>query len=373
MDIDISALVEESVEEACVVPRRKPRPWGTGEEEFLRENYAEMSDAEIGEALGRSADAVAIYRKRNTDLPGRMMLPGQISAHQAAEMLGVDGKAVIRWIENDVLDATLQPLEAKVWSIDLHDLRRFVIRPENWVRFTPQDVPDDGLRRLATLAKERWGDEWWSVGEVAEFHGCTGGCVSSALEDGRLPFIRYGNRYVRRSDAHAIYLAAGRGQGHRLDCWSGEGDAFLLLARAVGHSWSAVAALMDWPKHRVAYRWTRLIQDDQVEYALTKYGLLDSVLYDADDETVIADWRRHRRRFPALASAMAKFAAGEPLTTMRELNRVRSVLWHWSHVFLGDAPVTRSLRVATRRTLSHSRLEKLYRRLCDRGLSVPLA
>jgi hypothetical protein len=104
---------------------------------------------------------------------------------------------------------------------------------------------------------------------------------------------------------------------------------------------------------------------------------LDDVLYDADKEAVITDWRPHRHRFPALAHAMNKFAQGERLLSMRELNRVRGVLWCWSKFYLGDArlnpqPITRSLRVATRRTLSHSRLAMLYRRLCRQGVAVPL-
>jgi len=109
-------------------------------------------------------------------------------------------------------------------------LERFAVKSEHWILFRPDRVRDPALARLVTLAVERWGDEWLTPGQVAEIHN-----VNRHIRAGKLPAVKWGNWRIRRSDAERVYFPKGRGTGHELD-WSEEGDAFLVLARAVGLS-----------------------------------------------------------------------------------------------------------------------------------------
>jgi hypothetical protein len=63
--------------------------WTRLEEEYIREHYTIMSDAEIGAAIGRSANAIHIHREREMNLPSPSKAPGILTVNRAAKMLGM--------------------------------------------------------------------------------------------------------------------------------------------------------------------------------------------------------------------------------------------------------------------------------------------
>jgi len=367
--IDVAGVVRWAVAKAKVAPRRKSLPWGQEEDEFLRANLGILSEEAIGAALGRTATAVHLRWKRDLGLPAPSKTPGYLTANRAARTLGVDVHAVCRWIERGWLPARLLPFRnRRVWRIREEDLKRFIIKPEHWILFRPERVRDPALARLVALAVERWGDEWLTPGQVAEMHGVDRRDVNRFIHAGKLPGVKWGNWWVRRSDAEQVYFPRGRGSGHELD-WSEEGDVFLVLARAVALSLSAISYLMDWPHHRVGARLTALHRAGQISLIIGPYRL-GGVQYRREDGRLLPDWSLYRGRFPTLARAMDRFAAGERLSSV-QAECVRGVLWAWAVFHLGGRhPLTRRLQVAGGRggTLSLPRLQALYRELLAAGV-----
>jgi len=364
----IEDVVQWALAEAEVAPRRKPLPWSEGEDEFLRQSLGILSEEAIGVTLGRTPTAVHLRWKRDLGLPAPSKTPGYVTAHQAADMLAVDVHAVCRWIESGWLPARLLPFRnRKVWRIRVGGLRRFAVKPEHWVLFRPERVRDPALARLVALAVERWDDEWLSTGRVAEICGTEHQNVASFIRAGKLPAVKWNNWRIRRSDAERVHFPKGRGHGCELD-WSEEGDVFLILARAIGCSHGAIARLMDYPFQRIGGRLTRLHCVGQIPLLVAKYGL-EEVQYRQEDGRLLADWRLYRERFPTLARAMDRFAAGEDLSPV-QMDCVRGVLWAWGAFYLGrEHSLARRLQIwSWRRGRKVSSLRELYQELSTEGV-----
>ncbi len=369
MTVDVAGIVRWAVTQAEAAPRRKAPPWSEEQDEFLCANLGLLSEEEMAATLGRTPTAVHLRWKRDLGLPAPSKTPGYVTAHQAAGMLGVDVHAVCRWIEREWLPARLLPFRnRKVWRIRVGDLKRFAVRPENWIYFRPGRVRDPTLACLVALAVERWDDEWLTPGQVATMHGVVHQAVNRFIRAGKLPAVKWYNWQIRRSDAERVFFPKGRGHGCELD-WSEEGDAFLVLARAVGYSHAAIARVMDYPFHRVEARLTRLRRMGQIPLLAGKYGL-EGVQYRQEGGCLLVDWRLYRERFPTLARAMDRFAAGESLSPV-QAECVRGVLWAWAAFYLGNEhPLTRRLQClwGRGRSPSRSRLQATYRELLAAGI-----
>jgi len=378
-ETDVVSVIQWALAEAEIAPRRKPLPWSEREDEFLRQNLGVLSEEEIGAALRRTLTAVHLRWKRDLGLPAPSKTPGYVTANQAGKMLAVDVHAVCRWIERGWLRARRLPFRnRKVWHIWVEDLKRFAVKPEHWILFCPDRVRDPALARLVALAVERWGDEWLTPSQVAETHGVGHQDVNRYIHAGNLPAVKWGNWRIRRSDAEQVYFHKGRGAGHELD-WSEEGDAFLVLARAVGLSLAAIGHLVDWPSHRVRPRLVTLHSTGQIPFLIGKYGL-EGVRYRREDGRLLAGWDLHRERFPILARAMDRFAAGEFLRqgsgqalSLLQAECVRGVLWAWAVFHLGSGhSLARRLQVSggRGRRLFPARLQALYRELRAAGVDL---
>jgi hypothetical protein len=389
----IEQIVQWALAEAEIAPRRRPLPWSEREDQFLRRYLGVLSEEEIGAALGRTQVAVRLRWKRDLGLPAPSKTPGYVTANQAARMLTVDVHTVCRWIERGWLRAQQLPFQGrKVWRIHIEDLKRFAIKPEHWMLFRPERVHDPTLACLVTLAVERWNDEWLAPGQVAEMHGVDHRDVNRYIRAGKLPGVKWGNWWIRRSDAEQVCFHKGRGTGHELD-WSEEGDAFLVLARAVGLSLTAIGRLMDWPPQRVGPRLMTLHRTKQIPLLIDKYGL-EGVQYRPKDRGLLVDWRLHRNRFPTLARAMDRFASsvsphpfggvhnerdrtaqirqaqGKPLSPV-EAECIRGVLWTWAVFHLDrEHPLVRRLQVHVGRGRKRfpARLQTLYHELKAMGI-----
>lgn len=222
------------------------RIWTEDEDQFLRDHMATMTDAEIGEQLARSEIAVHIRWTRELHLPSRSKHPDVITVQQAANILGVDSHKTAGWIDMGLIPGRLMPGERKMRLIRRIDFRRWVLNPMNWPYFHIDRVRDPELKRMIKKRAKRWGDEWWSTRQVADYHSVDPKDVERYIKRGwlcsfHLPVSlggRYWNRtwsnhFVRKSDALQVkFYKMGRGVFDSYRCqFTPAADAWLLKAR----------------------------------------------------------------------------------------------------------------------------------------------
>jgi hypothetical protein len=224
------------------------RTWSPGEDQFLKDNLAFMTDAEIGEQLGRSEIAVHLRWSRDLHLPSRSKDPSVLTARRAAELLGIDEHKIAHWVDMGLIPGRLMPgKRIKFHTIHLVErvaFRRWVLNPMNWVYFKRDRVRDPELKRMLKRRAARWGDEWWSIPQVAAYHGVNSKNVLQTIYRGRLRSFhlpislggRHPNRswsyhYVLKSDAIRVTLYTGKGSQKKISRFTPAGDAWILKAR----------------------------------------------------------------------------------------------------------------------------------------------
>lgn len=202
------------------------RYWTEAEDQFLRDHLALMTDAEIGERLGRSEVAVHIRWTRELHLPSRSKHPDVVTAQQAANMLGIDSHKIAHWVDCGLIPGRLMPGDRKIRLIKRQAFRRWVLNPMNWVYFRIERVRDPELKRMCKKRAKRWGDEWWTTRQVADYQGVDTGDVKRYIAAGTLPSFRlpvslggrhedrgWSNHFVLKSDALQVKFNK-RGKGH---------------------------------------------------------------------------------------------------------------------------------------------------------------
>jgi len=238
------------------VSRRPPR-WTPEEEDFVRRNLGRLSDEEIGQALGRTAVAVNIHWKRDLHLTAPSKHPDFLTAHKAAELLGIEKRKVAYWCEAGLIPHQLVN-GRRMHIIPRVSFERWVVTPENWIYFDWPKISDPRLRRLCKLRAERWGDEWWTTVQVAEYHRVGTKTITQQISRGTLPAVQCqasrGGRarspirgwtywYVRKSVAVSAKVYQGRG-GSRPWRPTERAKAWMLKAYAEGWSCMAIARSM---------------------------------------------------------------------------------------------------------------------------------
>ena len=332
----------------------KSPSWLPEEEDYLRSHLGFLEETQIAEALGRSQIGVHLRWSRDLHLPAPSKHPDYLTAQQIAKRLGEDAHKVCSWIDRGLLHGEILPGGRRIRRVRKAVLLRWLVNPDNWIWFEIEDVRDPQLRRLLELKRERWGDEWWTTRQVADYHGVDVGDVKRSIKLGRIRAVQARNRggrhnhnywaywFVLRSEAIRpdLVFYKGSGSGHELAVWSESGDAFLLLARAIGLSVRNIAVLMHWNFKRVDARLRSLHRHGRIPGIIASQGL--DIQYRPEDGALFADWRLHRRRFPLLARAMEEFDAYtksecnpypksmRPGQTHPRLLVVRSVLHTWA-------------------------------------------
>ncbi len=190
--------------------------WTKEEDCFLREKLGWLTDAEIGEAIGRTEIAVHLRWSRDLLLPAPSKAPGIVTAHMASKMLGLaDRRKPAYWVDKGLLRGRRMPGGRVIRLIRIEDLERFAVNPKNWIYFDPNGVQDARLKRLISLRQHRWGDAWWTTRQVADHHGVSAKDVTRYIAHGKLPGVqsavrlearnngprRWANWFVLRSDA----------------------------------------------------------------------------------------------------------------------------------------------------------------------------
>jgi hypothetical protein len=204
-----------------------------------------MTDAEIGAQLGRSEVAVHIRWTRELHLPSRSKHPDVVTAQQAANMLGIDDHKTAHWVDMGLIPGRLMPGDRKMRLIKRVDFRRWVLNPMNWVYFRIEKIQDPELKRMCKKRAARWGDEWWTTRQVADYHGVDTKDVERYIKKlgrlksfhlpvslgGRHPNLGWSYHYVLKSEAvQVIFYKKGKGHFERSQ-FTPAADAWLLKAR----------------------------------------------------------------------------------------------------------------------------------------------
>ena len=353
--------------------------WTGAEDEFLRASLGRLSEAEIAARLGRPVMGVHLRWSRDLKLPAPSKDPRYITPQQIGKRLGVDQHKPVRWVDSGLLSGERLPTQGRpMRRVKRVVFLRWLLDPRNWIWFDPRKVPDPHLRRLLELKAERWGDEWWTTRQVAAHHGVSVNDVKRYIALGKLPAVPapcLGGRssspywrhwFVLRSEATRAgqVFYKGRGCGQEIARWSARGDAFLILARAVGLSTNAIGAMMGWKSQRVSFRLKELHRRGRIPGLVERFAL--PVCYRPSDGALIADWRAVRDRFPRLAAACDRFAAylANPCSRYttrlprgrhdRDLLAVRGVLAAWAAWYLPGSRLAEDLQFTC-----HARAEML--------------
>lgn len=171
---------------------KKPKAmkWTVAEDAFLRAAHGQLSDADIAHELGRTQIAVHLRWKRDLGLSGPSKAPTVITATGAAKALGIDAHKTAYWVDCGLIPGRLMPGDRKIRLIERVTFMRWACAPCNWVYFDIKKVTDAHLKRLLRLEAKRWGDEWWTTRQVAEYHGVNPRNVMANVVLGRLKVFR---------------------------------------------------------------------------------------------------------------------------------------------------------------------------------------
>lgn len=267
-------IARPRIQELPAGRKRVKQPYWTEEEEqFYLDHVSSMRLEEIAQALGRSEHAVKCHRFRK-GLPSHRRTPGYLTTHQVAVLLGIDSHAPPIWVDHGIMPGELVPLDnMKMRRVRLEDFKRWLVRPESWVYFKVERIKNPSLQRLVRLAQERWGDEWWSTRQAADFLGLDPKDIERQIRLGKIRGIQaklLGGRdfiqgwalwFVRKSEAAQIKIRRnGSTEPSGRDGWSPRANAYILQARAEGMEYQGIAARMKWKQKRVEYRAKRLIE-----------------------------------------------------------------------------------------------------------------
>lgn len=314
--------------------------WAAEDDAFLREHLGWLSEEEIGARLGRTRDAIHLRWTRDLRLTAPTKNPDWLPAIQVADLLGQKcAKSIVRLIQEGLLSARMAPTDTDIYLIHREEIKRFAVNPENWIYFRPERVTDPYLRSLISRRKERWGDEWWSVGQVTAYHGLSVNAVNQQIRKGLLRAKRWGNWWVRRSDALAAKFQLKK--GHPIE-WSEGADAFLLLGHAVGLSNAAVEHLCGWPHARASYRLKILRSCRRIEPIIAAHKL--PIQIHPESGLLWADWWSVRHRFPSLYWSIQRYVHEDRPTT-EDVRAVATVLAVWARFY---APSIESRKMAER-------------------------
>lgn len=242
MSVDVNAYIRFALQGA-EQKRTRARPWTPEEDAFLIANLGYLTDAQIGKALKRTAVGVHLRWDRDLALPGPSKDSKIITAQKAADALGIDAHKIIGWCDHGLIPHRIMAGGRNIRLIDRQAFRRWVLNPMNWPYFKSDQVRDPELKRMLKKRAQRWGDEWWSSRQVADYHGADTQDVKRYIVLGRitsfrLPYSlggrdwnrRWSNHFVLKSEAIQVTFLRGKGN-HRPSQFTPAADAWLLKAR----------------------------------------------------------------------------------------------------------------------------------------------
>ena len=300
-----------------VVAGTSTNAWSAEDEAFLTRWSGVLAAEEIAAELGRTRSAVASQQYLR-GLATVLKHPEFMTGQRMADALGVDSHSILLMIERGVLRAERIPLTSGrcVWRMRRTAFYAWALNPLNWVYFVrsvrePERIQDEELRRLIVRRKGTWiaadgqPDEWWSIGEVAEYHEVIHQFINKYIRDGRLPAVDWGNWWIRRSEATRPGFRVFRREDGMLYRRGTVGsDGFLVLAVAVGLPASHISRMMGGrlSDTGVVTRY-RVVEERGLVPWLARAYNLPVVAVAGATPGWWADWRQVAHRFPALGRA----------------------------------------------------------------------
>jgi hypothetical protein len=264
-------------------PRLKPLDWTADELAYLREHYADMMDFEIAEVLGRSENAVKVYRTRQCLPAASRAQIDLVTSNVASQVLGVWVHAMTWWCDHGLIPFVMGGPNRQVRMIRRRDLTAWAVNPLNWVYFDWRKITDPHLRRLCELRAARWGDEWWTTRQVADYHGVDvkdvtrlitltkriKACCPPISRGGRHATRRWAYWYVLKSEATrpdlVFYRAKGVPGEPRKANFTPRADAWIMRARELyGWSWNRIARSMGGKRRKAPNGWTIKMRYDHL-------------------------------------------------------------------------------------------------------------
>jgi hypothetical protein len=324
-----------------------PAPrWTRQEDDFLRQHLGRLPIEAIAARLGRTPVAVTLRWKRDLALPAPSKHPDILTAHLVAYALGVDGHALIKLIDRGLLPGRILPGQRNIRVVRRVALARWAVNPDHWPYFLgsvrdTNRIRDGHLRRLIERQKGRWPDEWWTAGQVARYHGlANSNPVNRYIHTGRLVGLKWGNWFIKRSAATAPDLRFFSGKGSAAAAgyeqrWSDDLDAFLLLAAAMGCRPGATTKMTGrFSGQQIHHRLHVLRHSDRLPLLLARPELA-GVQYNSTAGLLLADWRQHQARFPALTRSITRFTRGDDRPA--DIPQVIGVLRVWADWYADPA------------------------------------
>jgi hypothetical protein len=268
---NISAFVNAVVvREATLRPSMKEPKWRQEHIDFLRENHSRMTDEQIAAHIGRGINAVKVFRVRRGLKSANRSRKELLTMNQCAEILSVDVHAMSGWCDAGLFKTIPTGEQGLVRLIKRSDLTAWAVNPWNWPYFDWREITDPHIRRLCELRSQRWGDEWWTTKQVAEYHGIDAKDVvrhithlkrleayqPTVSKGGRHPNRRWAYWYVRKSIAMAYQFKC---HGDDMAKFTPRADAWLLKAHEeLGMSFVQIGRTMGKCGQTIGNRYARL-------------------------------------------------------------------------------------------------------------------
>jgi hypothetical protein len=329
------------------------------------EKLGELTLEEIGQRIGRSANAVKIKVVRKG---WRVFLknPEWLTGRDVGDLMGVDSHAVTRWIQRGYLRGDLFPYQGKtVHRVRWEDLERFILDAENWAYYSVEKIGDGRLRELALSVRD--GREYVTTGYLARKLGCSVNWIASLIRRGKIPAKRWDNYQIRREDAARVELPGPGTQYSSRSGFSPQDDLYLVRARSVGIAYTEIGSHLNRQIGALSYRWATLKRK-----GLERFIEGDEALHGAGAR-VLGSWRLLARKeggeqFRELARAIGRFRAGRELTGA-EVLKLSGLFYAWTEFFVDGRQLRwerKHLRFRPWR--GREELDGVYRRLLDFGL-----
>ncbi len=231
----------------------RPERWSQEELILLEQLLPYKTYSEISAIMGRSKNAlhVAQVRKR---VPAPSKRIGWLTGRMVADTLGSDIHAICAMNSRGILKMETLPGPRHILRMRKISLYVWACDPMHWPYFRQNHVTDPHLKRLIELRKERWADEWWSIGRVAKYFHTGSNTISKRIRDGKLEAVDWGNYWIRSSVAMKLKIITGKGHGVKRN-WSPGADAYILQARAEGDSYAVIAKRMKLNGKTIEYRY----------------------------------------------------------------------------------------------------------------------
>jgi hypothetical protein len=202
--------------------KKRNRIWTKEEDEFLRDNYGRLSDAQIAKHFGRTPTSVHIHREREMHLGSMSKHHDILTAEQIACGLCVDGKSIAMLMDRGLMPCRRLPSSRVMRVIDRVIFVKWLLDTENWLYFKPErvgllqrrgkrgnggEVYDfafwEGVRRAIIEKRKKWNDEWLTPGQVVSALKINPKATPRRKPGDKIPGVRYVNLAIHKGNLKA--------------------------------------------------------------------------------------------------------------------------------------------------------------------------